>query len=161
MSSDCSSISCFQQIFEKKVRIYLWSSGSSDFSVSSSTFLTAFLLPIFVSAEPNQTIFSIDRSESKFKSHAGGKITKNFKNDGNFEGFCQFSAKSDSKLFRPDQQNERRDIQLLIEKRSYFCQTFTDDARCPLHLIWLESWNLKGIIEENLQKNMSGRYCVT
>ena len=88
MSSDCSSISCFQQIFEKKVRIYLWSSGSSDFSVSSSTFLTAFLLPIFVSAEPNQTIFSIDRSESKFKSHAGGKITKNFKNDGNFESFC-------------------------------------------------------------------------
>ena len=29
----------------------------------------------------------------------------------------------------PDQENERRDIQLSIEKKNYFCQTFTDDAR--------------------------------
>ena len=44
--------------------------------------------------------------------------------------------KSDSKLFRPDRENEKRDIQLSIEKKKhYFCQTFTDDARlknvCP------------------------------
>ena len=33
-------------------------------------------------------------------------------------------------MFRPDQENERRDIQLLIKKKKKnFCQTFTDDAR--------------------------------
>ena len=51
------------------------------FSVSSSTFLTAFWLPLFVSAEPSQTILSIDRSEPRFESHTGGKITKIKKNN--------------------------------------------------------------------------------
>ena len=37
-------------------------------------------------------------------------------------------AKSDSKLFCPDQENERRDIYLSTEKKN-FCQMFTDDAR--------------------------------
>ena len=67
-----------------------------------------------MSAESNRTKFSIDRSEAGFKSHTEEKIT--LKNDGNFDGFCWFSAKSDSRLFRPDQENERRDIQLSIEK---------------------------------------------
>ena len=56
--------------------------------VSSSTFLTEFWLPLFVSAEPSRTILSIDRSEPRFESHAGGKITKTLKNDEHFDGFC-------------------------------------------------------------------------
>ena len=63
-----------------------------------------------MSAEPSRTILSIDRSEPRFQSHTGGKIRKTFKNDGNFDGFCSFSAKSDPKLFPPDQENEGRDI---------------------------------------------------
>ena len=55
--------------------------------VSSSTFLTEFWLPLFVSAEPSQTILSIDRSEPRFESHTGGKITKTLKNDEHFDGF--------------------------------------------------------------------------
>ena len=59
-----------------------------------------------MSAEPSQIILSIHRSEPRFKSHTGGKVMKTLKNDGNFDGFCWFSAKSNSKLFRPDQENE-------------------------------------------------------
>ena len=78
--------------------------------MSSSTFLTACLL-IFVSAtKPSRTIIiSIDRSEPKFESHAEGKFRKT-ERDGNFDVFCLFSAKSDPKLFHPDQENERHDI---------------------------------------------------
>ena len=50
--------------------------------------MTASWLPIFVSAEPSRTILSIDRSEPRFESHAGGKIIKALKSDGNFDGFC-------------------------------------------------------------------------
>ena len=43
-----------------------------QFSVGSSTFLTASCLPIFVSAKSCQTILSIDRSERRFESHKEG-----------------------------------------------------------------------------------------
>ena len=49
--------------------------------------MTAFWLPIFVSAKPSRTILLIDRSEPRFEGHIGGKITKTLKNDGNFNGF--------------------------------------------------------------------------
>ena len=62
--------------------------GYFHFSVSSSTFMTASWLQIFVSAKPSRTILLIDRSEPRFKSHTGGKITKTFKNDENFDVFC-------------------------------------------------------------------------
>ena len=57
------------------------------FTVSSSTSLTTFWLPIFVFAEPSQTILVIDTSEPRFERHTGGKI-KTLKNDGNLNGFC-------------------------------------------------------------------------
>ena len=62
--------------------------GYFHFSMSSSTFLTAFWLPFFVSAEPSRTILSIDRSVSSFKSHTGGKIMKTLKNEEHFDSFC-------------------------------------------------------------------------
>ena len=52
--------------------------------------MTAFWLPIFVSAKPSQTILLIDRSEPRFERHTGCKITKTLKNDGNFNGFVNF-----------------------------------------------------------------------
>ena len=86
MPSDCNDVSCFQQISEKNLELLKF--GYFHFPVSSSTFLTASWLPIFVPAEPSQTILSIDRSKPRFESHAGGKITKTLKSDGNFDGFC-------------------------------------------------------------------------
>ena len=73
----------------------------------SSTFLTESWLPILVSTEPSGTKLSIDRSEPRFKSHTGGKIWKTLKKDGYFDVFREFSAKSDSKLFRLDKENEK------------------------------------------------------
>ena len=67
-------------------------------------------LPIFVLAKPSRTILLIDRSEPRFKSRTGGRVKKTLKNDENLGAFCQFLSKSDSKFFRPDQKNERRDI---------------------------------------------------
>ena len=52
----------FSKFFEKK----------KQFSVGSSTFLTASCLPIYVSAKSCQTILSIDRSEPQFESHKEG-----------------------------------------------------------------------------------------
>ena len=101
--------------------------GYFHFSLSSSTSLTAFQLPIFL------TILSIHRSEPRFKRHTGGKITKTLKNDGNFDGLCQFSAKSDSK-FPSRSRNERQDIQLSIEKKITFVkclQTMADLTNVP------------------------------
>ena len=57
--------------------------GYFNFSVSSSTFLTAFWLVIFMSAESSHTILLINRYEPRFKSHAGGKISKTLKNNNN------------------------------------------------------------------------------
>ena len=47
--------------------------GYFHFSVSSITFITTFWQPIFVSVEPSRTILSIDRSEPRFESYAGGE----------------------------------------------------------------------------------------
>ena len=106
--------------------------------MSSSTFLATFWQPIFVSAESSRTILSIDRSEPRFESHTGGEITKTLKNSGNFNGFCQFSAKSGSNLFRPDKENESRDIYLSIEKKitsAKRLQAMLDLKMYPLPLI--------------------------
>ena len=81
MPSDCDGVSCFLQNFEKNF-------GYFHFSVSSSTFMAASWLPIFVSAEPSRTVLSIDRSEPRFESHSGDKIRKTLKNDENFAVFC-------------------------------------------------------------------------
>ena len=67
-------------------------------------------LPTFVLAKPSRTIILIDRCEPRLKSRTGGRVRKTLKNDENLDIFCQFLFKSDSKLFRPDQKNERRDI---------------------------------------------------
>ena len=64
--------------------------GYFHFFVSGTTFVTASWLPIFVSAEPSRTIISIVRSESRFKSHKGGKVRKNLKNAENFDVFVNF-----------------------------------------------------------------------
>ena len=84
--------------------------GYFHFSVSSSTLLKASWLAILVPAESSRTIRSIDKSEPRFENHTGGKIRITLKNNKNFDAFCYFLAISDSKLFRPDQENERRDI---------------------------------------------------
>ena len=77
-----NDVSCFLQNFEKNLEFTskVW---VFHFYVSFSTFVTASLLPIFVSAEPSRTILSIDRSELRFESHTGGKISKTFKKDEN------------------------------------------------------------------------------
>ena len=86
MPSDCNGI-YFQQIFEKKLRIYLLSFGYFNFFVNSSTVWTASWLLIFVSAKSNGNILSIHRSKPRFKSHTGSN-KENFKNHENFDIFC-------------------------------------------------------------------------
>ena len=87
MSSNCNGVSCFPQIVEKNLEFTseVW---VTHFSVSSSTFMTAFWLPLFMLAKPSQTILTIDRSLPRFESHTEGKITKTVKNNKNFDGFC-------------------------------------------------------------------------
>ena len=68
-------------------------------------------------AKPSRTIILIDRSEPRFEGRTWGKIRKTLKNDENLNVFFYFSAKSDSKLFRLDQKNKRRDIYLSNKKK--------------------------------------------
>ena len=74
--------------FLKKFQDLSQKSGYFNFSVSSSSFLAAFSVSNFVSAEASRTVLSIDRSEPRFESQTGDKIRKDFKNDGNFDVFC-------------------------------------------------------------------------
>ena len=81
MHGYCNGVSCFQQIFEKKLRIYFW-------SLAIFTFLWVLLLAPswqhlgcqFLSVKSSGTILLIDRSEqdSKIKSYRGAN-RENFK----------------------------------------------------------------------------------
>ena len=125
----------------KKLRIYLWNSSIYTFLWVLAPSWQHFSCCSLCHPSPVELVL-IDRSEPRFESHTGATITKTLKNNGDFNGFYKFSPISDSKLFRPDQENERRDIQLSTKKKKNFCQTFTDDATLkmyPLPLIWLES----------------------
>ena len=88
MPSNCNALSICNRVLKKKDLNVPLNFGYFPFSVSFSTFLTVFWLPILVSAKPSRTILLTDRSEPRFEGHTGGKITKTLKNDGNFTGFC-------------------------------------------------------------------------
>ena len=87
MPSDCNVLSCFQQIFENLPSNLPLNFGYFHFFVSSSTFLMTSWLLTFMSAEPSETILLIDRYETRFESHTGGKIRKTLKNNQNFDVF--------------------------------------------------------------------------
>ena len=75
--------------FLKKNLEFIWSLGIFTFlRVLAPSWQHFGCHTLFVSAEPSQTILSIDRSEPRFESHTGAKITKTLKNDENFNGFC-------------------------------------------------------------------------
>ena len=119
--------------------------GYFHFSVSSSTFLTALWLPFFVSAEPGRTILWIDRSEPRFKSHTGSKITEtwkkleNLKKRWKFWRFLLIFTYIRSKKFSDRSRKWKIRHSAFNWKKNYFRQTFTDDARMknvtpPLYL---------------------------
>ena len=108
----CVYIYIYICIYIQIARIWGWNQNiwrKVTFSVRSSTFMIASLLPIFVSTEPSRTTLSIDRSEPRFEGHTGAKVRKNFKNDENFVAFLLIFGKSYLKLFCLDQENEKRD----------------------------------------------------
>ena len=138
MPSDCNGVSCFQQIFEKKLRIHLWSSGVFTFLWTS---LAAFWLPIFLSAEPSRTILSIDRSEPRFERHAEGKITKTLKNDKNFGGFVNFLLNQIQNYLVQIKKMKGGIFSLQLKKKitsAKRLKTMLDLKMYPLSLIWLE-----------------------
>ena len=102
------------------------------FSESSSTFLIAFYLLLFVSAKLSWTILSIVRSEPRFESHTGGKITKTWKFRWKtmeiLTVFVDFHLNQiqNCSVQMKKMKDEIFSFQL---KKNYFCQTFTDDAR--------------------------------
>ena len=153
-----------QQEFTKNLPLMF---GYFHISVSSSTFLTASWLPIFVSAEPSWTILLIDRSERmSFECHTGGAIRKNFKNDGNFDIFCwlNFQLNQIQNCFVQIKKMKDRIFSFQLKKKLLLPNVKTDDARhenVPHPLIWLESWShtiKKGMIEENSWKNRNSWY---
>ena len=87
MPRNCNDVSCLLQNFEKNLE---FTSGVWVFFtfLSSSIFMAASWLPIFISVKPSQIILSIDRSEPRFESHTEGKIRKTLKHDENFAIFC-------------------------------------------------------------------------
>ena len=100
----------------KKLRIYLWNSSIYTFLWVLAPSWQHVSCCSLCHPSPVELVL-IDRSEPRFKSHTGATITKTLKNNGDFNGFYKFSPISDSKLFRPDQENERRDIQLSTKRK--------------------------------------------
>ena len=97
---------------------------------------TASWLAIFVSAEPSRAVLSIDRSEPRFESLAGGKIRIIKKNNKNFDIFCKFLINQIQNIF--GQIKEMKDG---IFKRITTAERY-DDARDknvppPLVLTWI------------------------
>ena len=98
--------------------------------MSCTTFLTAFWLLLFVSAEPSRTILLIDRSEPRFESHTGGKITKTLKNDEIFlmTVFVNFHLHQIQNCFKQIKKMKDEIFSFQL-KKNYFCQMFTHDTR--------------------------------
>ena len=94
----------------------------------SSSALTAFWLPLFVSAEPSRTILMIDRSEPRFESHTGCKITKTLKNDGNLMVFVNFHLNQIQNCSVQIKKMKDKIFSFQL-KLKYFYQTLTDDAK--------------------------------
>ena len=89
--------------------------------------MTAFWLPLFVSAEPSRTILMIDRSEPRFESHTGCKITKTLKNDGNLMVFVNFHLNQIQNC--SVQIKKMKDKIFSFQLKKYILLTFTDDTR--------------------------------
>ena len=120
-------LSCFWQIFEKNLE---FTSKVRVFSLfcEFSTFLTAFGLPLFVSAELSGTILWTDRSEPRFESHTGGKITNTLKTMRNSKVFVNFHL-NQIQNYSVQIEKMKGEIFSFQFKKNYFCQKFTDDAR--------------------------------
>ena len=74
-NNECLVIVAMYHVFNKflkKNQNFPQKLGYFHFSESSSTFVAASWLSIFVSNESSLTLLSIDRSECRFESHAGG-----------------------------------------------------------------------------------------
>ena len=99
----------------------------SYFSVSSSALLTATWLSTFLSTEPSRTILWIDSSEPRFKSHAGCKIRKTLKNNGNFHFFVNFWLNQIPHCFVQIKKVKDGIFRFQL-KKSHFCQKLTDDS---------------------------------
>ena len=127
MLSDCNGYHVSNR-FLKKTQNLLLKFGYFHFSVSSSTFLTAFGLPLFVSAELSGTILWTDRSEQRFESHTGGKITNTLKTMGNSKVFVNFHL-NQIQNYSVQIEKMKGEIFSFQFKKNYFCQKFTDDAR--------------------------------
>ena len=145
--------------FLKKTKNLPLTFGYFHFSASSSTFLTASWLLIFVSAKPNQTILLIDRSEPRFECHRGGKTKKTLKNDENFKIFVNFWLTQIQNCSVQIKKMEDKIFSFQL-KKNYFCRTSTDNGRhenVPLPLDFTRI--LKSCHKTNdSQKNRSSRY---
>ena len=134
-NSECLAIVMVYHVtnrFLKKTKNLPLTFGYFHISVSSSTFLTASWLPIFVSAEPSWTILSIDRSERmSFECHTGGAIRKNFKNNGNFDIFCwlNFQLNQIQNCFVQIKKMKDRICSFQLKKKLLLPNVKTDDAR--------------------------------
>ena len=115
-------------IFEKTLN---WSLkfGYFHFSSSSSIFLTAFWLPLFVSAESSRTILSIDRSEPRFESYTWGNITKTLKKKMEISTvFVNFHLNQIQNCSVQIKKMKDKIFSFQL-KLKYFYQTLTDDAK--------------------------------
>ena len=130
-------------IFEKTLN---WSLkfGYFHFSSSSSIFLTAFWLPLFVSAESSRTILSIDRSEPRFESYTWGNITKTLKKKMEISTvFVNFHLNQIQNCSVQIKKMKDQIFSFQLKKYIYTSakrlQTILDLEMYPFPLIWLES----------------------
>ena len=140
MPSDCNGVSCFQQIFEKKLRIYLWSLGIFTFpwvlAPSWLHFGCRFLCQSSLVELYYRLIYLNQDS-----SHTGGKITKTLKNNGNFNSFCWFRLNQiqNCSIQIKKMKDEIFSFQLKKITSAKRLKTMPDLKMYPLPLIWLES----------------------
>ena len=130
--------------------------GYFHFSLSPSTSLTTFSMPIFVSAEPSWTILLINRSEPIFKVI----LSKTMKISA---FFVNFQLNQIQNCYVQTKKMKNGIFSFQLKKKKYLCQLTEDDRHKDVPLPFdltriLKSYHIKGMIEENSKKNWSNRY---
>ena len=141
MPSDCNGVSCFQQIFEKKLNIYLWSLGIFTFLwvlAPSWEHLGCRFLCQQSLVELQYRLIDLNQDSKVIQGVKKGKLKKTTEISTFFVNFrliniqnCSFQIKK-----------MKDGIFSFQMKKNYFCRTLTDDARHknvppPLDLTWI------------------------
>ena len=141
MPSDCNGVSCFQQIFEKKLNIYLWSLGIFTLLWVLAPSWQHFGCRFFCQqslVELHYRLIDLNQDSKVIKGVKKGKLKKTTEISTFFVNFRLIHIQNCSVQIK----KIKMGYLAFNWKKNYFWRTLTDDARHknvppPLDLTWI------------------------